>query len=99
MTGTRPDEPVTRASRAFIRRSGRHPGERLLALVGLGSALAVSLWLWWRDTPAGSITNTAGVLVAAGQITGLIAGFVLLVQVLLMSRVGWLERWAGGPSL
>ncbi len=58
-------------------------------------ALAAGLELWWLDTPARSLATTADFLVAGGRITGMIAGFVLLVQVLLMSRVGWLERGMG----
>src|SRR5947199_63650 len=49
--------------------------------------LGTSVELWWLDTPARSVTTTAQFLVAGGRITGMLAGFVLLVQVLLMSRV------------
>ena len=51
------------------------------------------------DTPGRSITDTAGVLVAAGQLTGLIGGFTLLFEIFLMSRVGWLERSVGAHRL
>jgi predicted ferric reductase len=61
--------------------------------------LGLGLGLWWVDTPAGSLTGSAEVLTAAGRITGLVAGYVLLLQVLLMSRVGWLERWVGAHDL
>lgn len=61
--------------------------------------LAVGLWLWWRDTPAGSIDSVAGALEEAGRITGMIGGYALLVQILLMSRVGWLERHIGANEL
>jgi hypothetical protein len=50
------------------------------------------------DTPGRSITDTAGVLVAAGQLTGLIGGFTLLFEIFLMSRVGWLERSVGATE-
>ena len=43
------------------------------------------------------IALTAGaVMTETGRITGLIAGYVLLVQILSMSRVGWLEQRVGG---
>ena len=61
--------------------------------------LATSLELWWLDTPDRSLATPADVLVGIGRITGMIAGFLLLVQVLLMSRVGWLERWTGSHTL
>jgi len=54
--------------------------------------LAVGLWLWWRNTPAGSVDGPPAALTEAGRITGILGGYVLLVQVFLMSRVGWLER-------
>ena len=71
---------------------------RLLVLAGW-VGLGVSVWLWFANTPPGSVDGTAAMLVEAGRITGLIAGYVLLVQVLLMSRVGWLERRIGGNEL
>ena len=38
-------------------------------------------------------------LIEAGRITGMTAGYVLLLQVLLMSRVGWLDRRVGAGDL
>jgi predicted ferric reductase len=61
--------------------------------------LATGLWLWWRDTPAGSVDSAAGGLEEAGRITGLVGGYALLVQILMMSRVGWLERHIGANEL
>jgi predicted ferric reductase len=62
-------------------------------------ALAASAELWWLNTPAGSVKSVGDVLLAGGRLTGMIGGFLLLAQVLLMSRVGWLERWIGAHSL
>ncbi|MEU8263381.1 ferric reductase-like transmembrane domain-containing protein [Micromonospora sp. NPDC048999] len=77
----------------------RGPGGRraLTALFWLG--LVAAVLPWWLDTPAGSLTDTTELLTAAGRITGLVAGYLLLVQVLMMSRLGVLERWAGGERL
>jgi predicted ferric reductase len=47
---------------------------------------------WWLNTPGGSVTGVDAALVEAGRLTGLLGGYVLLLQFLLMSRVGWLER-------
>lgn len=82
--------------RAPQRRSGA--GRRLL-VGALWAGLLLSVALWWRDTPAASLSNRAELLVAAGQITGLIAGYLLLAQILLMSRLGLLERLAGTELL
>jgi len=61
--------------------------------------LITSLELWWLDTPARSLTNPADIWIAAGRITGMAGGFILLFQVLMMSRAGWLERWIGAHDL
>jgi predicted ferric reductase len=61
--------------------------------------MLASLAFWWLDTPAQSINNRGELLIAGGRITGLVAGYVLLVQVFLRSRVGLLERWVGTELL
>ncbi|GGL97985.1 ferredoxin reductase family protein [Micromonospora yangpuensis] len=77
----------------------RGPGGRRLLVVAATAGLVVSVSPWWRDTPAGSLDSTAATLTAAGRIAGLVAGYLLLVQVLLMSRLGILERWVGTERL
>jgi predicted ferric reductase len=72
---------------------------RVLFVILFWFALATSVELWWLDSPARSVTTVPEMLVAAGRITGMIAGFILLAQVLLMSRVGWLERGMGSHAL
>ncbi len=74
-------------------------GRRLLFLLLFWFAMAASVELWYLDTPPGSVSGVGAILTAAGRITGMIAGFVLLAQMLLMSRVGWLERWIGAHEL
>ncbi|MEO3743529.1 ferredoxin reductase family protein [Plantactinospora sp. B5E13] len=74
-------------------------GGRLFFHIVFWAALATTVELWWLNTPTGSITTTADVLVAGGRLTGLVGGYLLLAQVLLMSRVRWLERWIGAHSL
>lgn len=61
--------------------------------------LVASVELWWLDTPAHSVHGTAAILTESGRVTGMVAGYVLLVQILLMSRVDWLERWIGAHDL
>ncbi|RLK12097.1 putative ferric reductase [Micromonospora sp. M71_S20] len=77
----------------------RGPGGRRLLAALLVVGLLVSVLPWWLDTPAGSLRSTAATLTAAGRITGLVAGYLLLVQVLMMSRLPILERWAGGERI
>jgi predicted ferric reductase len=71
------------------------PGGAALFAALAWTGLAVALLAWWNDTPTGSINNRGELFVHAGRITGLIAGYTLLVQVLLRSRVGFVERLVG----
>jgi hypothetical protein len=43
----------------------------------------------------GSLEGLGAELTAAGRVTGLLGGYLLLVEVALMSRVPWLERRIG----
>jgi predicted ferric reductase len=56
------------------------------------SGLITGLVIWWLGTPQGTVDGTGPALIEAGRITGMIAGYFLLVQILLMTRVGWLDR-------
>ena len=74
-------------------------GGRAYVMVTFWFMLVVSVELWWLDTPAHSVHGAGAVLTEGGRITGMVAGFVLLAQILLMSRVRWLERWIGAHDL
>jgi predicted ferric reductase len=91
---TRYDEPFEVQQPAELPAGGR-----LLLVLGFWFMLAASVELWWLDTPAHSVAGFGGVLTEAGRITGMVAGFLLLVQVLLMSRLRLLERVIGGHAL
>src|SRR5690242_17684110 len=68
---------------------------RILFTILFWFALAASVEVWWLDTRPRSIATTGEIFLAGGRLTGMAAGFVLLAQVLLMSRVRWLETWMG----
>lgn len=72
-------------------------GWLIRGLLWLG--LLGSLVPWWFDTPAGSLGDTAAILTAAGRITGMAAGYLLLVQLLLMSRLQLFEKFVGTEQL
>jgi predicted ferric reductase len=76
-----------------------HTGGRLLLRILFAVTLVTSVALWWVDTPAAAMTDAATILESAGRICGLVGGYLLLAQVLLMSRVGWLERWVASHTL
>jgi predicted ferric reductase len=68
----------------------------LLTAIAAGG-LAV-IWLWWRDQPA-DLSDPGGWLTAAGRITGLLAGYAVAVQLLLMSRAPVVDRGVGSDRL
>lgn len=79
---------------------GRHrTGNRLLVGLLFWFTMAASVELWWLNTPSGAITDSASALVAAGRITGLVSGFVLLVEIGSMSRLKWIDSWFGAHDL
>jgi predicted ferric reductase len=86
-----PTDRVARSGR------GRHRRPLTLSLFWLG-VVAVVL-PWWLNTPGGSVTDVDVALVEAGRLTGLLGGYVLLLQFLLMSRVGALERRLGAAEI
>jgi hypothetical protein len=63
-------------------RPGAQPGT-VLALIATGALL--SILLWWHNTP--SIHGVGGWLTNAGRITGLLAGYAVVVLVALMARI------------
>ena len=95
MTATLDATPVRRAtpppSVAPKVRNGR--------LWDVGSVVAVNalvvVGLWLRHGGLHTLNQPGGPFTAAGQLTGLIGTYAVLVQILLMSRIGWVERYVG----
>jgi predicted ferric reductase len=63
-----------------------------IALVLGGIAVA---GLWWLNTSAGTLTDLGQQVTAVGRVTGLLGGYLVLVQVLLMARLPWFETAVG----
>ncbi|MFE6630867.1 MULTISPECIES: ferredoxin reductase family protein [Streptomyces] len=76
-------------------RPRRSPAVPLLLAVWAGAAGV--LWLWWRNTPA--ISDRTGMILNAGRITGLLAGYLMALVVLQMARVPALERRVGSDRV
>jgi predicted ferric reductase len=57
----------------------------MMVIVAFWLGLAITIGLWWADTAR--VTGTADWLTGAGRLAGLAGGYVLLVQMILMSRV------------
>jgi predicted ferric reductase len=60
----------------------------------LAGGLAVAA-LWWLDTIPGSLSDLGDQVTAVGRVTGLLGGYLVLVQVLLMARLPWFEAAVG----
>jgi predicted ferric reductase len=71
-----------------------HPAA-VLALIGAGAAGVVALW--WFHTPA--ISGLGDWLTSAGRVTGLLAGYGVIILVALMARLPPLERGIGADRL
>jgi predicted ferric reductase len=67
--------------------------------LGFWAGLATGMFIWWFGTPQGTVDGTGPELIESGRITGMIAGYFLLVQILLMTRVGWLDRRLSASDL
>jgi predicted ferric reductase len=67
----------------------------LLAAIGFGAAAVLALW--WHSTLA--ISGVGGWLTGAGEILGLLAGYGVIVLVLLMARIAPIERGVGADRL
>ncbi len=91
MTAVEADRTQRRASAGFLRITA---GPALLAS-WTGAAAAVLLW--WQDTTF--VTGLAGWLTNAGRITGLLAGYLVVLLLALMARVPALERGVGTDRL
>ena len=71
------------------------PPNVALGLIAAGGAAV--LGLWWQDT--NFVYGLGGWLTNAGRITGLAAGYAILVVLALMARVPALERGVGADRL
>src|SRR3954449_10047443 len=99
MTSTALSErPVTATTNARVRTAppsaDAHPGV-ILAVIAAGAF--ASLLLWWHDTPA--VNGLGDWLTNAGRVTGLLAGYGVVVLVALMARIPPLERGIGADRL
>ena len=100
---TRPARPQRRPATAMSAPAARPrertaPG-RFLVRVVFWSGLVLAVLPWWLGTGTGSLTAGPQLYEAAGRVAGLVAGYMLLVQVVMMSRLSVLERWIGARHL
>ena len=69
----------------------------LLTVAALGAVVLMALF--WMDTPGLSFATSGEAFTTAGDALGMLAAYLLMVQVLMMARVPWLERGIGSDRL
>jgi len=89
----------TARHRAAPHRATRDAWARHACAAGLWGALLLVTYWWVADGGITALGGWATGLTALGQLTGLLASVLLLVQVLLMARVPALERVFGQDRL
>lgn len=84
---------------------------RGLLYASYGFGAAIISWLWWQATGHTATPDLVGVNLALGHITGLLGAYLVLWQLVLLSRlpifdttiglehVTWLHRWNGYAAL
>ncbi len=87
------------AMRVPMRAPGRGAAPRRLLILSFWAGLVVTIAVWWFGTPAGSVDSAAAALGEVGRVTGMLAGYLLLVQILLMTRMAWLDRTVSANEL
>lgn len=104
----RVDAEIPRYLDRVARRRRAVLGDVIGSLGVLGAALALALWV--QGGGIQSLTGVAGWWTGIGRASGLLAAYLLLIQVLLMARIPWLEgvwgqdvlvrrhRWVGFTS-
>jgi predicted ferric reductase len=69
----------------------------LVALAGIAVGALAVVGLWWQDTEF--IYGLGDWLTNAGRLTGLLAGYAVVVLLALMARIPWLEHGVGTDRL
>jgi predicted ferric reductase len=96
VTGT---EPAARAGRRRVplpRTWGLRVSDVVALLVGNGVLIAA---MWVRHGGLQQLGTPGGILTAIGQLSGLLGTYLVLIQLLLMSRSPWLEQLLGMDRL
>jgi predicted ferric reductase len=83
--------------RGPLRAVSPHRVASMLVLAGIALGAIVTTGLWWQDTTY--VYGLGGWLTNAGRLTGLLAGYTVVVLLFLMARVPYLEHRVGTDRL
>ncbi|MCU1485155.1 MAG: ferric reductase [Actinomycetia bacterium] len=86
------------SDRLAVRHAARRDRAWDVGVVVVANAV-VTVGLWLRHGGLGGLGDAGGPATAVGQLTGLLGTYAVLVELLLMSRIGWLERAIGFDRL
>lgn len=64
----------------------------------LGNAAAM-VWLWWDGGNVTGVDDGAELVTSLARLTGFFAAYLALIQVVLLARLPWLDRWLGFDHL
>ena len=81
--------------RAPVRPADAAVPEHVAVRAALTAGAAAVLGMWWLGTSGGTTTGLGGWVTSVGRVTGLLGGYLVLVQVLLLARLPWFERAVG----
>ena len=87
--------PVPQARPRVRTRPGGGRGGAFAVRAALALGVAVVLGMWWFSTSAGAVAAPASALTSLGELSGMVGGFLVCAQVLLIARVPWFENAVG----
>lgn len=76
---------------------GAHGAWNVAVVVVANGAVVIGLWL--RHGGLATLGRRGGLFLGTGQLAGLLGAYAVLLEILLMSRIGWLERRVGFDRL
>jgi predicted ferric reductase len=85
-------------TRTRTRPANRRSGSRSVRAALVLGVVGV-LGMWWFSVPTGFAATPADALTSVGELSGMVGGFLVCVQVLLIARVPWFENAVGLDKL
>jgi predicted ferric reductase len=84
---------AVRAARVAARAERENHAWIVAVVVGVNALVIAGMWL--RHGGVANAQGPGAVATAVGQLTGLFGAYAVLIELLLMSRIGWIERYMG----